>query len=275
VSSRQEAERLDRGDPLASVRDEFVIPDNDLVYLDGNSLGRTPKATVARLKQVVENEWAGNLISSWDHWLDMPRAVGNRMGAIIGSLPGEVAVHDSTTLNLYQGVHIALALRPDRKVLAVAADEFPTDRYVVEGIAHDLGLTVRPLEPGIDLHDVAVVVRSVIDYRTAEICDVKAFTSLATEAGALVLWDLSHTAGPLSLMFMLSASNLLWVAPTNSSTVALVHLHGLMSQKTYTRKYGSPSKAGSRKKISSPWKCPSPPTMTFGACCWELHTYSV
>jgi len=119
------------------------------------------------------------------------------MGAIIGSLPGEVAVHDSTTLNLYQGVHIALALRPDRKVLAVAADEFPTDRYVVEGIAHDLGLTVRPLEPGIDLHDVAVVVRSVIDYRTAEICDVKAFTSLATEAGALVLWDLSHTAGAI------------------------------------------------------------------------------
>ncbi len=197
MSSRQEAERLDQDDPLASVRAEFVIPDNDLVYLDGNSLGRTPKATVARLKQVVENEWAGNLISSWDHWLDMPRVVGNRMGAIIGSLPGEVAVHDSTTLNLYQGVHIALALRPDRKVLAVAADEFPTDRYVVEGIAHDLGLTVRPLEPGIDLHDVAVVVRSVIDYRTAEICDVKAFTSLATEAGALVLWDLSHTAGAI------------------------------------------------------------------------------
>jgi kynureninase len=157
VSTRQEAERLDRDDPLASVRAEFVIPDNDLVYLDGNSLGRTPKATVARLKQVVENEWAGNLISSWDHWLDMPRLVGNRMGAIIGSLPGEVAVHDSTTLNLYQGVHIALALRPDRKVLAVAADEFPTDRYVVEGIAHDLGLTVRPLEPGIDLNDVAAV----------------------------------------------------------------------------------------------------------------------
>jgi kynureninase len=119
------------------------------------------------------------------------------MGAIIGSLPGEVAVHDSTTLNLYQGVHIALALRPDRKILAVAADEFPTDRYVVEGIAHDLDLTVRPLEPGIDLHDVAVVVRSVIDYRTAELCDVKAFTSLATKAGALVLWDLSHTAGAI------------------------------------------------------------------------------
>ena len=120
MSSRQEAERLDRDDPLASVRAEFVIPDNDLVYLDGNSLGRTPKATVARLKQVVENEWAGNLISSWDHWLDMPRVVGDRMGAIIGSLPGEVAVHDSTTLNLYQGVHIAIALRPDRKAVQIS-----------------------------------------------------------------------------------------------------------------------------------------------------------
>ena len=266
MSSRQEAERLDQDDPLASVRAEFVIPDNDLVYLDGNSLGRTPKATVARLKQVVENEWAGNLISSWDHWLDMPRVVGNRMGAIIGSLPGEVAVHDSTTLNLYQGVHIALALRPGRKVLAVAADEFPTDRYVVEGIAHDLGLTVRPLEPGIDLHDVAVVVRSVIDYRTAEICDVKAFTSLATEAGALVLWDLSHTAGAIEFDVHALGVNLRWVAPTNSSMVALVLLHGPMSQKTYTRRYSSPSKAGSRKKISSTWKCPSPPTMIFGAC---------
>jgi kynureninase len=195
--SRETALALDVADPLAPFRDEFVIPDPDVVYLDGNSLGRTPKATVARLQQVVEQEWAADLIHSWEHWLDLPRRVGDRLGAIIGSRPGEVAVHDSTTLNLYQGVHIALGLRPDRRVIVVPADEFPTDRYVVEGIAADKGLTVRALTDDVDLSDVAVVVRSVIDYRTAERADVAAFTARAREQGALVLWDLSHTAGAI------------------------------------------------------------------------------
>ena len=195
--SRETALELDAADPLASFRDEFVIPDPDLVYLDGNSLGRTPKATVDRLKRVVEQEWAADLIHSWGHWLDLPRRVGDRMSAIIGSRPGEVALHDSTTLNLYQGVHIALGLRPDRRVIVVPADEFPTDRYVVEGIAADKGLTVRALTPDVDLSDVAVVVRSVIDYRTAERADVAGFTAHARAQGALVLWDLSHTAGAI------------------------------------------------------------------------------
>ena len=195
--SRGTALELDAADPLAAFRDEFVIPDPDLVYLDGNSLGRTPKATVARLKTVIEQEWAADLIHSWEHWLDLPRRVGDRMSAIIGSRSGEVALHDSTTLNLYQGVHIALGLRPDRRVIVVPAEEFPTDRYVVEGIAADKGLTVRALTPDVDLSDVAVVVRSVIDYRTAERADVAAFTDRARAQGALVLWDLSHTAGAI------------------------------------------------------------------------------
>lgn len=197
MTSRADAELFDQQDPLAPFRNEFLIPDDKVVYLDGNSLGRTPRATVSRLKQVIETEWAADLINSWDHWLDMPRKVGDRMGLIIGSKPGEVALHDNTTLNIFQGVHIALSLRPDRKVVVVAADEFPTDRFVVEGIAHDLELTVRPLTPGIDLSDVAVVVRSVIDYRTAELCDVAGFTAQARAQGAIVLWDLSHTAGAI------------------------------------------------------------------------------
>ena len=197
MTSRADAELFDQQDPLAPFRNEFLIPDESVVYLDGNSLGRTPLATVARLKQVVETEWAADLITSWEHWLDMPRKVGDRMGLIIGSKPGEVALHDNTTLNIYQGVHIALGLRPDRKVVVVAADEFPTDRFVVEGIAHDLGLTVRPLTADVDLSDVAVVVRSVIDYRTAELCDVAGFTAQARAQGAMVLWDLSHTAGAI------------------------------------------------------------------------------
>ena len=195
--SRSVALELDAADPLASCRDEFVIPDPELVYLDGNSLGRTPRSTVARLQQVVEHEWAGELIRSWEHWLDLPRRVGDRMASIIGSRPGEVALHDSTTLNLYQGVHIALGLRPDRRVIVVPADEFPTDRYVVEGIAAEKGLEVRALTSDVDLTDVAVVVRSVIDYRTAERADVAEFTAHARAQGALVLWDLSHTAGAI------------------------------------------------------------------------------
>ncbi len=195
VITRDHAERLDLDDPLAPFRAEFLIPDDEVVYLDGNSLGRTPKATVERLKRVVETEWAADLITSWSHWLDMPRRVGDRMGAIIGSRPGEVAVHDNTTLNIYQAVHMALGLRPDRTVVSVATDDFPSDRYVVEGIARDRGLQVRPLVPDMPLNDVAVVVRSVIDYRTAEMADVAGFTARAREAGALVVWDLSHAAG--------------------------------------------------------------------------------
>jgi len=195
VISRDDAQRLDLADPLASFRADFLIPDDGLIYLDGNSLGRTPKATVERLKRVVETEWAADLVNSWSHWLDMPRRVGDRMGAIIGSRPGEVAVHDNTTLNIYQAVHMALGLRPDRTVVSVATDDFPTDRYVVEGIARDRGLQVRPLVPDMSLNDVAVVVRSVVDYRTAAMADVADFTARARDAGALVVWDLAHAAG--------------------------------------------------------------------------------
>lgn len=197
MTSRAHAVELDDQDPLGSVRNEFLIPDDSLIYLDGNSLGRTPKSTITRVHQVIESEWAGDLIRSWDHWLDLPRQVGNRMSAIIGSKPGEVAVHDNTTLNLYQAVHIALGLRPDRRVIAVGDHEFPTDRYVVAGIADSLDLDVRSLTDDMNLDDVAVVVRSVVDYKTAELCDVRSFTERCRQAGTLVVWDLSHTAGAI------------------------------------------------------------------------------
>jgi kynureninase len=194
--TRADALALDESDPLSSWRDEFAIADQSLVYLDGNSLGMMPRRTVARLKAVLEHEWAGGLIRSWESWLDMPQRVGDRLAPIIGANPGEVAVHDSTTVNLYQLVDAACALRPDRVAIAVSRADFPTDRYVVDGIAAARGLEVRDdLE---HLEDVAVVVRSVVDYRTAEVVtDLAGETARATAAGCLSVWDLSHAAGVL------------------------------------------------------------------------------
>ena len=197
LARREHAIARDAADPLARWRDEFVIPDDTVVYLDGNSLGRTPKRTVERLQQVLQGEWATDLIRSWSHWLDMPQRVGDLLAPLIGADPGEVAVHDSTTVNLYQVLHGAAALRPDRAVLAVDEHDFPSDRYVVDGVAAATGRTVRH---GFDrLDDVAVVVRSVVDYRTAEVVDVAAETARAHAAGALVVWDLSHAAGVLAV----------------------------------------------------------------------------
>ena len=192
--TRDTARALDDADPLAPWRDEFEIVDASVVYLDGNSLGMMPKRTAARITAVL-HEWAQGLIGSWDHWLDFPQRVGDRLAPLIGAGPGEVAVHDSTTVNLYQLVDAACALRRDRGVIAISAAEFPTDRYVVDGIARARGLQVR--DGFDDLDDVAVMVRSVVDYRTAAVADVAAETDRATAAGAIALWDLSHSVGVL------------------------------------------------------------------------------
>ena len=196
MPTRDDAIALDHADPLASWRDEFVITDAALAYLDGNSLGMAPRRTVARLHHVITEEWAGGLIGSWDHWVDLPQQVGDRLAPLIGAAPGEVSVHDSTTVNLYQLVDAACVLRPDRSVIAISPAEFPTDRYVVEGIARARGMQVR--DDFEQLDDVAVMVRSVVDYRTAERFDVAAETTRADEAGAVALWDLSHAAGVIA-----------------------------------------------------------------------------
>jgi kynureninase len=189
------AATLDAADPLASWRDQFHVADPDLSYLDGNSLGMPPLRTRPRIDQLLTDGWATQLIGSWDQWLDMPQRVGDQLAPLIGAGAGEVVVHDSVTVDLYQLVRAALRLQPGRQVLAVDPGDFPTDRYVVAGIAADEGFEVRA---GFDeLTDVAVVVRSMVDYRTAEIVDIAAETARATAAGALVIWDLSHAAGLL------------------------------------------------------------------------------
>lgn len=191
----EEAAALDRSDPLAEWRDDFVIPDPELAYLDGNSLGMPTKRAFERVDQVMREDWAVGLIESWDHWLDRPQQVGDQLGPLIGADPGEVVVHDSTSVNLYQLISAAIGLRPERRVLAVDPNDFPTDRYIVESIAAARSMDVRA---GFDrLDDVAVAVRSMVDYRTAEIVDVRTEAARARAAGAVVVWDLSHAAGLL------------------------------------------------------------------------------
>lgn len=183
----------DHNDRLARWRDEFHVADPELAYLDGNSLGMPPKRTLDRVDRLMREDWAGGLIRSWGHWLDMPQQVGDQLAPLIGARPGEVAVHDSTTVNLYQIIRTALRLRPDRSVIAIDPGDFPTDRYVVDSIAAADGLSVRAGFEQLD--DVAVAVRSMIDYRSAEVTDIVAETARADRAGALTVWDLSHAAG--------------------------------------------------------------------------------
>jgi kynureninase len=192
---RAEAEALDAADPLASWRERFVTPEG-LVYLDGNSLGMAPTAAFGTLQQVAGIEWADGLIRSWDHWLDLPRRVGDRLAPIVGAPAGSIVVHDSTTVDLYQAVHAALAIAGDGAI-AVDGTDFPTDRYVVAGIARATGLEVRPALD--DLDGVAVAVRSAVDYRTAERFDMAAETDRARRAGAITVWDLSHAAGAVEV----------------------------------------------------------------------------
>jgi len=199
LARRARAEGLDRDDPLAPWRDEFLVADPGIVYLDGNSLGMTPRRTVEALQHVVTEQWAGDLIRSWwdNDWLRLPLAVGDTLAPVVGARPGEVAVHDSTTVCIFQLVNAALDLRPGRRVIAIDAHEFPTDRYVAEGIAR---LRDGEVRVGFDdLEGVDVVLRSMVDYRTAAVADVVAETERAHAADATTVWDLSHAAGVLDL----------------------------------------------------------------------------
>jgi kynureninase len=203
--TRAGAEALDSADPLAPFRDRFVIPDDGLVYLDGNSLGRLPKATVDALQRTMCEEWGEGLIRSWDTWLSLPAEVGDLIAPLVGARAGEVVVSDSTTVNLYKLASAALAVRPGAVV--TDDDNFPTDRYVLEGLASDRGRAYRLVESddveGLDLDrlaaaldgEVALVSLSHVAYRSGAVMDMAAVTELAHRAGALVLWDLCHSVG--------------------------------------------------------------------------------
>ncbi len=200
--TRAALEQLDRDDPLAPFRGRFALPPG-VVYLDGNSLGPLPRATPGRIAEVVAREWGEGLIRSWNDagWIDLATRVGDGIAQLVGAAPGSVAVADSTSVNLFKLLGAALTLRPGRRVIVSERDNFPTDLYVAQGLAAFLGgrHAIRLAEPGGVMDavgdDTAVVMLSHVNYRTGAMHDMAAVTRAAQERGALVLWDLAHSAG--------------------------------------------------------------------------------
>jgi kynureninase len=204
--TRDEAAALDRADPLAPFRERFVLPDG-VIYLDGNSLGPLPKATPARIAQVMQREWGQSLIRSWtDHgWIDLQFRVGEKIGQLIGAEPGTTVVADSTSVNLFKLLAAALGHRPDRRVILTEEGNFPTDLYMAQGLTALLqrGHVLRPV-PSAELvtaldRDVAVLMLTHVNYRSGAMHDMAALTRAAHGVGALALWDLSHSAGAVPL----------------------------------------------------------------------------
>lgn len=208
VTSREHAERLDAADPLARFRERFVIDDPETIYLDGNSLGRLPLATVERLKE-LSGEWGSELVRGWHDWIDLPERIGDLLATgVLGARPGEVIVSDSTTVNLFKLAGAVLDTRPG--AIVTDAENFPTDRYVLDGLArlHDRELRVFEADPvdgpqpddverACASADVALVVLSHVAYRSGALADIVLINRAATPA--TVLWDLSHSAGALPI----------------------------------------------------------------------------
>lgn len=201
------AAALDAGDPVAHARDRFDLPDAT-IYLDGNSLGALPRAVPDAVADVVRQQWGTDLIASWNThgWWDAPLRVGDAVGALVGAAPGQVAVGDSTSVNLFKCFVAAARMRPGRRVAVSDPGVFPTDQYVLEGAARVAGLEIVHATPDLmpDVirehgDDVALVSVSQVDYRTGELWDLPAITRAAHEVGALAVWDLCHSAGVLEV----------------------------------------------------------------------------
>ncbi|MEY4276098.1 MAG: hypothetical protein RIS26_561, partial [Actinomycetota bacterium] len=223
ATDRKTAENLDATDPLAHYKSQFVIKDPEVCYLDGNSLGRLPKATKDAINDFLD-EWGTELVDGWSHWIDEAQPTGDLLGrAALGAAPGQVLAIDTTSVNFFQLCSAAIMARPNRKKIIIDSSNFPTDRYILEGIARDRNLelitldndgaggpgaqaihnkkeliTAEALEPFLS-EDVALVTLQAIHYRSGSRPNIKAITDLCRKYGILVVWDCSHAVGAIEL----------------------------------------------------------------------------
>ena len=219
VTDREYALELDRNDPLAHFRERFLITDPDLCYLDGNSLGRLPHKTSTAVSDFLTNEWGREVVTGWGHWVDEAQPAGDLLArSVLGAGPGQTLVCDTTSVNFYQLCLAAINSRPGRKTIITDAANFPTDRYILDGIAEQLGLNLVIIDnesPGnaeneritVDIlkahmsDDVALVTFEVIQYRSGARNDIKSITDFVRSFGAWMLWDASHAAGAIEMDF--------------------------------------------------------------------------
>ena len=217
VTDREYALELDRKDPLAHFKSQFVIGDPDMCYLDGNSLGRLPKATITAINDFMSKEWGPEVVTGWSHWVDEAQPTGDLLGeAALGAAAGQVLVCDTTSVNFYQLCLAAIQARPGRKTIITDAANFPTDRYILDGIAKQFGLKlviIQNEDPAVATHeritaevlapylneDVALVTLEVIQYRSGARTDIKSITDQVRAIGAFVVWDASHAVGAIEL----------------------------------------------------------------------------
>jgi kynureninase len=219
VTDRQYALDLDKNDPLAHFKSKFVITDPAMCYLDGNSLGRLPHATVVAVNDFLTKEWGPEVVTGWSHWVDEAQPVGDLIGeAALGAAKGQVLACDTTSVNFYQLCLAAIKARPGRKTIITDTANFPTDRYILDGIAKEFGLnlvlidnetagpikheriTAEILAPYLN-DDVALVTLEVIQYRSGARTDIKSITDLVRSHGGLVVWDASHAVGAIEMNF--------------------------------------------------------------------------
>ncbi|MFN6291623.1 MAG: kynureninase, partial [Candidatus Nanopelagicaceae bacterium] len=216
---RTAALELDAQDPLREFKNRFVITDPDTCYLDGNSLGRLPHATVKAINDFLTQEWGPEVVAGWGHWVDEAQSVGDLIGrSALGAGPGQVLACDTTSVNFYQLASAAIRARPDRKTIIIDAANFPTDRYIMQGLADQLGLkliTIDNEDPTISDHelitpeilkkymsdDVALVSLEVVQYRSGARQDIKVINELVKSYGALMLWDAAHAIGSVAMDF--------------------------------------------------------------------------
>ncbi len=222
--TRQDAQNLDVTDPLAKFRDRFVVMDPDICYLDGNSLGRLPKSTIETINEFLVTGWGAKMVDGWAEWIDKAETTGDLIGrAALGAASGQTLAMDTTSVNFYRLIRAAISARPGRRTIITDEANFPTDRYIMQGIADELDLnlviipndlrehiagedfsnervTAELLQPYLNA-DVAVVTLSVVAYRSGALHNVKELTDLVRTAGALMVWDASHAVGAVDLQF--------------------------------------------------------------------------